>query len=354
MNLNSVRRRSGFGGRSSGGDDSLYSDGSAMDDASTIDSVMTSLGEDLSADSLSGLVCGLRQDDVQPRSEEIGFGIDGPMDESWQNDREDWAKVPKANRRSDVPLRLIDGGSGSGDFEIPGRDENSEPHRPNRSARGWLMAAVWSMCLALSAFSFWKGNSVESPPSSSPPTAQLASHTPAVLPADDHIRLLPDRQQKLVTRPIEEIRPGMRVIAENPELDEHLPDTQIVPADWRLVSVMREEEHGRFEAERLFPTSWLEEHQIEVGSQIDFDLSEIELLGQVTVTGIKECPPLEPDDGTGRRLVTAVFRHVADNVIDVSIDGESDPIGCTSNHPFWSHDRQDFVEAGTLKIGERV
>ncbi|NQV24264.1 MAG: hypothetical protein HQ518_07830 [Rhodopirellula sp.] len=72
------------------------------------------------------------------------------------------------------------------------------------------------------------------------------------------------------------------------------------------------------------------------------------------MTAIADCPPLEADDGTGRRLVTAVFRHVADNVIDVSIEGESELIGCTSNHPFWSHDRQEFVEAGTLEIGERV
>jgi hypothetical protein len=29
-------------------------------------------------------------------------------------------------------------------------------------------------------------------------------------------------------------------------------------------------------------------------------------------------------------------------------------IGCTANHPFWSEDRQEFVEAGQLRPGERV
>jgi hypothetical protein len=29
-------------------------------------------------------------------------------------------------------------------------------------------------------------------------------------------------------------------------------------------------------------------------------------------------------------------------------------IGCTANHPFWSEDRQEFVEAGQLREGERV
>jgi hypothetical protein len=312
---------------------------------------MTSLGEDLSADSLSGLVCGLHQDDVQPRSEEIGFNFDGPMDESGQNDCENWMNVPQAIRESDAPIHPANGGARAGDLEVSLPGVGPEP---KRSARGWVMAAVWSLCLAVSAFSFWKGNSTEPPPSVSRPPTQLAANTPAVLPASEHIRLLPDQQPKLVTRPIEEIRPGMRVIAENPGLEERLPDTKIVPADWRLVSVMREEEHGRFESERLFPVSWLKDNQVEVGSQVDLNLSEIELHGQVTVTGISDCPPLEADDGTGRRLVTAVFRHVADNVIDVTIDGEPEPIGCTSNHPFWSHDRNDFVEAGTLAIGEHV
>lgn len=32
----------------------------------------------------------------------------------------------------------------------------------------------------------------------------------------------------------------------------------------------------------------------------------------------------------------------------------TDKIGCTANHPFWSEDRQEFVEAGHLQVGERV
>jgi len=36
-------------------------------------------------------------------------------------------------------------------------------------------------------------------------------------------------------------------------------------------------------------------------------------------------------------------------------DGDfSDIIGTTSNHPFWSVDRQEYVQAGHLEIGERL
>jgi hypothetical protein len=35
-------------------------------------------------------------------------------------------------------------------------------------------------------------------------------------------------------------------------------------------------------------------------------------------------------------------------------EAETEPIGTTSNHPFWSVDRQEFVHAGSLEIGERL
>jgi hypothetical protein len=54
------------------------------------------------------------------------------------------------------------------------------------------------------------------------------------------------------------------------------------------------------------------------------------------------------------RLVTGKFEHSSAEVIDLFVDGVSEPIGTTSNHPFWSQDRQDFVQAGVLRIGERL
>ena len=98
------------------------------------------------------------------------------------------------------------------------------------------------------------------------------------------------QHRNLITLPIEEIRPGMRVIAENPELDEHRADTEIEEDQWRLVSMRREEELGSFEADRLVPLAWLKEKHIEVGSRIDLDVSEIDVHGQATVTAISDCP----------------------------------------------------------------
>ncbi len=53
-------------------------------------------------------------------------------------------------------------------------------------------------------------------------------------------------------------------------------------------------------------------------------------------------------------VVTGTFAHIADSVIDLLIEDQPKPIGCTSNHPFWSVDRHDFVESGDLQEDERV
>ena len=41
-------------------------------------------------------------------------------------------------------------------------------------------------------------------------------------------------------------------------------------------------------------------------------------------------------------------------MLNLFIAGEATPIGSTANHPFWSEDRQDFVQAGSLNPGEHL
>ncbi len=47
--------------------------------------------------------------------------------------------------------------------------------------------------------------------------------------ADAMLTSLPVSSPKLITRPIEDITPGMRVLASNPELRETLPDSDVTP-----------------------------------------------------------------------------------------------------------------------------
>jgi Pretoxin HINT domain len=88
---------------------------------------------------------------------------------------------------------------------------------------------------------------------------------------------------------------------------------------------------------------------------IDMDLPELAITGPAVVHEIQNAPPVNPGDG---RVVTATFRHSSGDVIDLVVGDASatsqSTIGTTSNHPFWSQDRQQYIQAGQLAIGERL
>jgi hypothetical protein len=62
----------------------------------------------------------------------------------------------------------------------------------------------------------------------------------------------------------------------------------------------------------------------------------------------------EPRQRVAGRLVTGTFRHIAEALLTLHVEGLEAPIQCTPRHPFWSVDRHDFVEAGDLKPHERL
>lgn len=79
------------------------------------------------------------------------------------------------------------------------------------------------------------------------------------------------------------------------------------------------------------------------------------LSGPAWVRDIEPCQGVLPGDG---HVITATFQHSSGDVIDlVWSDDESrnlESIGTTSNHPFYSFDRGDYVQAGSLQEGERL
>ena len=100
-----------------------------------------------------------------------------------------------------------------------------------------------------------------------------------------------------------------------------------------------------------------------IGLVVEMDLPELGLTDLAWVTDISECPKIEPVDSQNSsrgRVVTATFHHSSGDVIDLTLgsepssQGPPETIGTTSNHPFWSVDRQEYVQAGQLDTGERV
>jgi len=97
--------------------------------------------------------------------------------------------------------------------------------------------------------------------------------------------------------------------------------------------------------------SGLQTTPLTVGSTIFVDLPEHGISADFTVREIRPCPTPMAGDGY---LVTTKFIHENAEILDLRIEGSNKPIGTTSSHPFWSEDRQQFVAAGDLRVGENL
>ncbi len=156
---------------------------------------------------------------------------------------------------------------------------------------------------------------------------------------------------KTTLTPIEQIQVGDRVLAESPTGEEDTAfGSEIIPSDWRKLTLRAPKRDGTTaEVVLLRPLTWLNEQHGEVGGTVFISVPECGIDGNARVLAIEPCPEFAAGAG---RVVTGTFRHRAARTLDLTIAGESQPIGCTGNHPFWSETRQDFVRADSLQPGE--
>ncbi len=97
--------------------------------------------------------------------------------------------------------------------------------------------------------------------------------------------------------------------------------------------------------------SGLQTEPLTIGSTIFVDLPEHGISADFTVREIRPCPTPMAGDGY---LVTTKFIHENAEILNLRIEGSDEPIGTTASHPFWSEDRQQFVAAGELRVGENL
>lgn len=73
--------------------------------------------------------------------------------------------------------------------------------------------------------------------------------------------------------------------------------------------------------------------------------------GNAEIISVSDCPTIEAGDGP---VITGTFQHLADDIFNIYVENEKTPIGATSEHPFWSNDRQNFIPAKELRVGEEL
>ena len=118
-----------------------------------------------------------------------------------------------------------------------------------------------------------------------------------------------------------------------------------------IVLVIDKPNGDRADIRLIRSVDWIEKHNAKVGGEIFLDLPHMGARGFARVVAIESCPPL--GQGAGR-LVTGTFRHTSGEVYDLKLASESNAIGVTATHPFWSVDRNGWVSAIDLQIGEKL
>ncbi|MFH1303523.1 MAG: hypothetical protein ABIK07_20895, partial [Planctomycetota bacterium] len=135
-------------------------------------------------------------------------------------------------------------------------------------------------CLLFTSFCFWKAapGLVGGADASMLPSAQAA-----LSPVVTH--------KRVVTTPIQQMRPGMRVVGRNPLRIQTESTIDPTPEGWRLVSVrMLKPDGSDFEAELLRPLSWILRHRAQPGAVIELNMPELHVVGAAEVLSISDCP----------------------------------------------------------------
>jgi len=176
------------------------------------------------------------------------------------------------------------------------------------------------------------------------------SHSPSMAASPNAV----SQSRGPVTKAIDDVRVGDRVIGTNP-IREQAELVEPTPDSWRRISLTMTKDGGRsLWIELLRPVAWTESHNAAIGESIYLDLEEMGAVGYAHVTGLGPCPKIKSGEGT---IVTGTFKHESDSnskVVRLRLERQAEATGVTTNHPYWSVDRQAFVPVGELQEGERV
>jgi hypothetical protein len=101
----------------------------------------------------------------------------------------------------------------------------------------------------------------------------------------------------------------------------------------------------------LRPNAWLSHYHVARGGYVDLDFGDVVRGGRAVVTGVEEAPALT--EGT-RCPVTGLIASVSRELITITLEDSDRPIEATTSHTFYSADRSEWTEAGSLRPGESV
>ncbi|HVC96161.1 MAG TPA: RHS repeat-associated core domain-containing protein, partial [Pirellulales bacterium] len=215
----------------------------------------------------------------------------------------------------------------------------AKPRARNRLGIVWLAA-----CLL---FAGWLGFGTAKRDATPRNAVDLGPHVVAVSAS-----VLPAEAPR--TKNIEDIRVGDRVLAGNPtdELDLSLGLDEPDAATWRKLVLRAPKADGTWsDIELLRPVWWLEQETRRVAGRVWITVPECDIDANAELLDVQPCPAIAKGSG---RVVTGTFARSSANVIDLRVAGLDDPIGTTANHRFWCENRNSFVPAAELQVGDEL
>jgi len=158
---------------------------------------------------------------------------------------------------------------------------------------------------------------------------------------------------------IEEIEVGQRVVTTDdawPAIStSSAPDqTHVIPETWRLVTLFMPSPNGDVYGllvRTLRPLGWIGERNAAPGSWVEYSLDELNLTGQAHVVSVEDCVEIEPGPGC---VVLSTLTHVSDCVLRLDVEGVESPLELTPGHRLFSEDRETWIQACQLRIGENL
>jgi hypothetical protein len=155
------------------------------------------------------------------------------------------------------------------------------------------------------------------------------------------------------TKPIAEIELGDRTAGRNPLREQVTDEPEPAPETHRAVYFEMTKPSGNWVKFRLlWSLDDIEAAGAKPGATVYVEMPEMGVIGGARVVAVQPCPPIKNGNGN---VVTGIFEHEPeDGLINVWVEGNKKPMGCTPHHLIWSEDRLDYVHANELKSGERV
>jgi YD repeat-containing protein len=151
--------------------------------------------------------------------------------------------------------------------------------------------------------------------------------------------------------PIESLKVGDRVRTSD---DDGSGSTSVDPTTWRDIRLHMQNPDGSgdvLDVEVLRPVTWIAEVGAASGRWISFGLPEMGLYGPAEVETIAGVPPIQRGPG---RVVRATVTHFNSHVHMLRFRETRENLEPTATHRLYSLDRQDWVPAAHLKVGERL